>query len=66
MLTRSRNIEVVTQRCSIKKVFLKVSRNLHENTRASLFFNKVAGPQPATLLKKEFGPFVFLRIFRNF
>ena len=66
MLTRSKNIEAVTQRCSLKKVFLKVSRNLQENTRVSLFFNKVAGPQPATLLKKDSGPFVFPRILRNF
>ena len=30
------------QRCSIKKVFLKISQNSQEKTCASLFFNKVS------------------------
>ena len=40
--------------CSIKKVLLKISQNLRENTCAQvLFFNKVACLKPATLLKYE-------------
>ena len=42
--------EAVVGRCFIKKVFLEISQNLH--LCKSLFFNKVAGPRPATLLKK--------------
>ena len=42
------------QRCSIKKVFLKISQNSQENICAIVsFFNKVASPRPATLLKKR-------------
>ena len=40
-------------KCSIKKVFLKNSQILMENTCTGVFFNKVAGLRPATLLKKE-------------
>ena len=36
--------EAVTQRCSVKKVFLEISQNSQENT---------CGPKPATLLKKK-------------
>ena len=39
---------------SIKKVFLKILQNLHENTCARVsFFNKVAGLRPEILLKKK-------------
>ena len=42
------------QRCSIKKLFLKISKNLQENVFRSLFFNKIAGLMPApTLLKRR-------------
>ena len=34
-----------------EKIFLEISQNSQENTCASLFFNKVAGLRPATLLK---------------
>ena len=44
-------IEAIVQRCSVKKVFLKISENSQKNTCASLFFNKVADLRPATLLK---------------
>ena len=39
--------EVVVQKCSVKKVFLEISQNSHENSRAvpCFFFNKVAGLQ---------------------
>ena len=35
--------EAVAQRCSVIKVFLKISENSQENIRDSLFFNKVPG-----------------------
>ena len=38
------------RRCSVKKVFLEILQNSQEN---SLFFNKVSGLRPATLLKKR-------------
>ena len=42
------------QRCSVKKVFLEISRNSQENARARVsFFNKVAGLRTATLLEKR-------------
>ena len=41
------------QRCSMKKGFPEISQNSKENTCASLFFNKVAGLRPSTLLKKR-------------
>ena len=45
--------ESVARRCSVKKVFLKISQNSQKNTCASLFFNKVAGLMPAIVLKKR-------------
>ena len=45
--------EPVVRRCSVKKVFLKVSQISQESTCASLFFYKVASLSPATLLKKR-------------
>ena len=45
--------EAVVRRYSVEKVFLEISQNSQENTSASLFFNKVAGLRPATLLKKR-------------
>ena len=46
--------EAVAQRCSVKKMFLKVSQNSQENTcaRQRLFFNKVR-PQACNFIKKE-------------
>ena len=44
--------EAVVRRCSVKKVFLKISQNSQENTCARVFFNKGAGLRPATLFKK--------------
>ena len=41
VLTKIQNIdysEVVTQWCSVKKVFLKISKNSQENTCATLFY----------------------------
>ena len=41
-------------------VFLEISQNLQENTCARVFFNKVAGLRPATLLKRNSGTDVLL------
>ena len=45
--------EAVVQRCSVKKMFLKISQNSQENTRVAVFFDKVANLRPATLLKNR-------------
>ena len=51
--------EAEVQRCSVKKVFLKISKNSLENTRArvslliKLHAYKVAGLRPVTLLKRR-------------
>ena len=48
----SKKTEAVAQKCFVKKVFLKISRNSQENTCARVsFLNEAAGP--ATLFKKE-------------
>ena len=55
--------EAVVQMCSVKNVFLKLSRNSQENTCARVsFLIKLQ----ATLLKKESGTGVFLLILLNF
>ena len=57
-------LEAFFRNCSVKKVFLKNSQNSQENIcvrvsfliklqASDLFFNKVAGLKPATLLKKR-------------
>ena len=38
-------LKAAFQRCSVKKVFLEILQNSQENTCASLFLNKVAGPR---------------------
>ena len=73
------NSEAVFQTCSVKKVFLEISQNSQENTYTrvsfliklqawgqNLFFNKVAGLRPATLLIKVSGTGDFLWILWNF
>ena len=48
------DIEAVARRCSVKKVFLKISREFTaKHLCQSLFFNKVAALKSATLLKKR-------------
>ena len=42
-----------------KKVFLEISQNCQENTRARVCFNKVAGLRPATLFLKKTLTLVF-------
>ena len=46
--------EAVVQRCSVKKVFLKISQNSQKNTCAKVsFLIKLRNLRPATLLKKR-------------
>ena len=45
--------EAVAKSCSVKKVFLEILQTSQENTCARVFFNKVAGLGPVTLLKKR-------------
>ena len=57
-------------RYSVKKVFLEISQNSQTNQLClSLFFNKVAGLRPATLLKKRHGhrcfPVNFVKFIRT-
>ena len=62
-------LEAVAQRCSVKKVFLEIWQNSQKNTSARVFFNKVAGLRPATVLKKRLChrcfPVNFEKISRN-
>ena len=47
-------LEAVVQWCSVKKVFLEISKNSQENTCARVSFLiklQVSGRRPATLLK---------------
>ena len=45
----------------IKKVFLKISQNLEENTCAEVFFlKKLQTSMPVTLLKSDFSTVVLL------
>ena len=40
--------KAVVQRCSLKKMFLKISQNVLENTCDEVIFSKVAGQEPAS------------------
>ena len=42
------------QRCSVKKVFLKISQYSQENTVLEFLFNKVAGLQGCNFIEKKF------------
>ena len=47
-------LEAVAQRCSVKKGVLRnFAKFTGKHLCQSLFFNKVAGPRPAALLKKR-------------
>ena len=73
MLSKSRNVfiiangitEAVAQRCSVKKLFLKISYN----SQKECLFNKVEGLRSTTLLKRDSSTsasFVnFVRFFRT-
>ena len=54
------------QRCSIKKVLLKILQNSKGNACTSLSFNKFADLRPATLLKKGLSRRHFFRNFGKF
>ena len=56
------NIEFISshQRCSVKKVFLEMSQNSHENTCARVFFNKVESLRSELCLKRDSGTGAFL------
>ena len=59
--------EAVAQRCSAKKVLLKVSQNSRENICVGFsFFNKTAGLRPATLHKKRLRHWCFPVNFAKF
>ena len=53
--------EAIVRRYSVKKLFLEISQNSQENTRA-----RVAGKRPATLLKKRLWHRCFLVNLVNF
>ena len=62
--------EAVARRCSVKKVFLKISQYSLENTCARIsFFNNIAVLKSATLLKKRLWhrcfPMNFAKISKN-
>ena len=46
--------EAATQRCSVNKVFLKISQNSQENMCQTLFLNEVSGLRPAQVFSCEF------------
>ena len=58
--------EAVTQRCSIKNMFLKISQNLLENTCARVSFLIKLQAAPETLFKKEFLAQLFYSEFCEF
>ena len=51
--------EAVVQRYSVKKIFLKISQNLQENTCAEVIFSKIAGQKPASLWNRDSSTGVF-------
>ena len=54
-------------RCSVRKGFPRnFAKFTGKHLCQSLFFNKVAGLRPATLLKKRIDTGLFLRILQNF
>ena len=48
----TKTAEAVSQRCSVKKLFLEILQNSQENTCARVSF-RVVGLMPGTLLKKR-------------
>ena len=54
------------QRGSVKKVFLELLQTSRESTCVGVFFNKVAGFQSASFLKRDFNSGAFLWSFQNF
>ena len=62
-------IEAVVQKCSVKKLFFRnFAKFTGKRLCQGLFFNKVAGQSPATLLKKTLAQvfsFEFCEISKN-
>ena len=52
--------EAVAQRCSVKKMFLEISKVHRKTPMLESLFNKVAGLRPVTLLKRDSNIGVFL------
>ena len=70
MVSRLRNIEVVVQRSSVKKVFLKISQNAKENTSDKVsFLIQFAGDAGNFIKKETLAQMLsseFYEIFKNF
>ena len=60
MKTATGGAEAVTRGTLQKKVLLKILRISQENTCIVVFFNKVAGLQPARFLKRNSNTSAFL------
>ena len=52
--TLAKHQKAVAHTCSVKKVFLEISKNSQENTCARVSFLMKLHEPPATLLKKQF------------
>ena len=64
---RSLSVEAVARGCSVKKVFLEISKNLHENTCArNSFLIKLQALSMQLYYKRDPDTDVFLRILQNF
>ena len=48
---KQNHTEAAAWTCSVKKVFLEISQNSHENVCDSLIFNEVARRRPANFSK---------------
>ena len=60
-------IEAVVHRCSVKKMFLEISQNSHENTCARVsFLIKLQAWSLQLYFKKDSGTGVFLWVWQNF
>ena len=53
MLNLKLNPETVSQRCSVKKMFLEIFENLQENTYATVFFLRKLQVQACDFSKKR-------------
>ena len=63
----AQEIEAVSQKCPVKKVFLKISQHWQENTCARAYFLIKLQPSGLQLyLKRDSGAAVFLWILQNF
>ena len=58
--------EAAVRRWFTKQIFLKISQNSQENICAGVSFHKIACFMSATLLKRDFGTYVFSENFEKF